>query len=110
MITCIISSSNYVEKSKNIIEFIGFKWKQIEVKPIDNLEIENVVVEKPKKNKKEIIEKPKKVEKEKSIEFYFDEYKDKKILEEYNDIENDIINISLINNIIPYIIYYQKNS
>jgi hypothetical protein len=52
MITCIISSSTYVEKSKNIIEFIGFKWKQIEVKPIDNLEIENVVVEKKVKVKK----------------------------------------------------------
>jgi hypothetical protein len=130
MITCIISSSNYVEKSKNIIEFIGFKWKQIEVKPIDNLEIENVVVEKKVKVKKEkpvkkeksnevnmidnleveniIIEKKVKVKKEKpvkkgkSIEFYFDEYKDKKILEEYDDIENDIINISSINNIRPW--------
>ena len=28
------------KNQKNIIEFIGFKWKQIEVKPIDNLEIE----------------------------------------------------------------------
>ena len=102
MITCIISSSNYVEKSKNIIEFIGFKWKQIEVKPIDDLEIENVVVEKPKKNKKEIIEKPKKVEKEKSIEFYFDEYNDKKILEEYENEENDIITISVSNNVKPF--------
>jgi hypothetical protein len=97
MITCIISSSTYVEKSKNIIEFIGFKWKQIEVKPIDNLEIENVVVEKKVKVKKE-----KPVKKEKSNEFYFDEYKDKKILEEYDDIENDIINISSINNIRPW--------
>ena len=102
MVTCIISSSNYVEKSKNIIEFIGFKWKQIEVKPIDNLEIENVVVEKPKKNKKEIIEKPKKVEKEKSNEFYFDEYNDKKILEEYENEENDIITISVSNNVKPF--------
>jgi hypothetical protein len=124
MVTCIISSSNYVEKSKNIIEFIGFKWKQIEVKPIDNLEVENIIIEKVKKEKpvkKEksnevnminnleveniIVEKVKKekpVKKGKSIEFYFDEYKDKKILEEYDDIENDIINISLINNIRPW--------
>jgi hypothetical protein len=102
MVTCIISSSNYVEKSKNIIEFIGFKWKQIEVKPIDDLEIENVVVEKQKKNKKEIIEKPKKVEKEKSNEFYFDEYNDKKILEEYENEENDIITISVSNNVKPF--------
>jgi hypothetical protein len=102
MITCIISSSNYVEKSKNIIEFIGFKWKQIEVKPIDNLEFENIIIEKPKKNKKEIVENPKKVEKEKSIEFYFDEYNDKKILEEYENEKNDIITISLSNNVKPF--------
>jgi len=45
MITCIVSSSNYTEKGKKCaIEFVGFKWKQIEVKPIDNLEIENIIV------------------------------------------------------------------
>ena len=52
------------------------------------MEVENIIVEKVKKVK--------------SIEFYFDEYKDKKILEEYDDIENDIINISLVNNIRPW--------
>jgi hypothetical protein len=97
MITCIISSSNYVEKSKNIIEFIGFKWKPIEVKPIDNLEIENIIVEKIKKVKKEKL-----VKKEKSIESYFDEEKDKKILEEYENEENDIMTIGVINNIRPW--------
>ena len=64
------------------------KEKLVEVKPIDNLEIENVIVEKFKK--------------EKSIEFYFDEEKDKKILGEYKNKENDIITISLINNIRPW--------
>jgi hypothetical protein len=34
-----------------VIDFIGFKWKQIEVKPIDNLEIENIIIEKIKKVK-----------------------------------------------------------
>jgi hypothetical protein len=97
MITSIISSSNYVEKSKSIIEFIGFKWKQIEVKPIDNLEIENIIVEKIKKVKKEKL-----VKKEKSIESYFDEEKDKKILEEYENEENDIMTIGVINNIRPW--------
>ena len=118
IITGLVNSSTYTEKSRNIIEFNGFKWKQIEVKPIEKLVIENLVIEKPKKEKsvkKEkstevnlidnleveniIVEKVKKV---KSIEFYFDEYKDKKILEEYDDIENDIINISLVNNIRPW--------
>jgi hypothetical protein len=107
-ITSLVSSSNYIEKSRNIIEFIGFKWKQIEIKPIEikqieikpieNLVIENVVIEKKEKS----VKKEKPVKKEKSIEFYFDEEKDKKILEEYDDIENDIINISLINDIRPW--------
>ena len=94
LITSIISSSSYIEKSKSIIEFNGFKWKQIEVKPIENLEIENTIVEK--------IKKVKKVKKEKSIEFYFDEETDKKILEEYENEENDIMTISLINNKRPW--------
>ena len=57
MITCIVSSSNYTEKGKKCaIEFVGFKWKQIEVKPIDNLEIENIIIEKIKKvNKKKLL-------------------------------------------------------
>jgi hypothetical protein len=97
-ITSLVSSSNYIEKSRSIIEFIGFKWKQIEIKPIENLVIENVVIEKKEKP----VKKEKVVKKEKSIEFYFDEEKDKKILEEYDDIKNDIINISLINDIRPW--------
>jgi hypothetical protein len=107
-ITSLVSSSNYIEKSRNIIEFIGFKWKQIEIKPIEikqieikpieNLVIENVVIEKKEKS----VKKEKPVKKEKSIEFYFDEEKDKKILKEYDDIKNDIINISLINDIRPW--------
>lgn len=52
MLTCIVSSSNYIDKGKkSAIEFVGFKWKLIEVKPIDNLEIENQVIEKNKKVK-----------------------------------------------------------
>jgi hypothetical protein len=48
----IVSSSSYVEKSKSIIEFNGFKWKQIEVKVLENIEIENIVTEKKVKVKK----------------------------------------------------------
>jgi hypothetical protein len=94
LITSKISSASYVEKSKSIIEFNGFKWKQIEVKALENIEIENIVIEKKVKVKK--------VKKEKSIEFYFDEEKDKKILEEYENEENDIMTISFINNIRPW--------
>jgi hypothetical protein len=40
----IVNSSNYVEKSKkSAIEFIGFKWKENEIKQIDNLELDNIV-------------------------------------------------------------------
>jgi len=52
MLTCIVSSSNYIDKGKkSAIEFVGFKWKLIELKPIDNLEIEDKVIEKIKKVK-----------------------------------------------------------
>ena len=93
-ITSLVSSSNYIEKSRSIIEFIGFKWKQIEIKSIENLVLENTIVEKVKKVKK--------VKKEKSIEFYFDEETDKKILEEYENEENDIMTISVSNNKRPW--------
>ena len=48
---------------------------------------ENVIIEKPK---------------EKTFEMYFDEEKDNKILQEYDDIKNDILSISLNNNIKPF--------
>ena len=122
----IVSSSNYIEKSKkSAIEFIGFKWKEIEIKPIENLEIENTIIEKPKKVKKEITEKPnenlvienntilnteteninkdkiKKTKKSKSTDTYFNEELDKKILHEYENETNDIITMS-DNNIRPW--------
>ena len=88
----VVNSSTYIEKSKkSVIEFIGFKWKQIEVKPIENLVVENIIIEKPKR-----------IKKEKTIEFYFDEEKDKKILEEYENEENDIMTISKYDNIRPW--------
>jgi hypothetical protein len=91
----IVNSSTYIEKSKkSAIEFIGFKWREIKLKEIKDLIIENTIIEKPKKVKK--------VEKEKPIEFYFDEYNDKKILEEYENEENDIMTISISNNIKPF--------
>ena len=52
IITSIVGSSTYIEKSKkSVIEFVGYKWKQLEIKPIENLEIENVIIEKNKKVK-----------------------------------------------------------
>ena len=86
-ITCIVKSSTYIEKTKkSVIEFIGFRWKQIETTPINNLEMENVVIEKVKKVKP--------VKKEKCIDSYFDVEKDKKILKDYDNIENDIMTMS----------------
>ena len=87
IITNIVDSSTYIEKTKkSAIEFNGFKFKEIV--------IENIAVEE--------IEPIKKVKKDKKIQYYFDEEKDKKILEEYEDINNDIIKISEVNNIRPW--------
>jgi hypothetical protein len=86
-ITGIVKSSTYIEKTKkSVIEFIGFRWKQIEITPINNLEMENVVIEKPKKVKP--------VKKEKLIDSYFDVEKDTKILKDYDNVENDIMTMS----------------
>ena len=86
-ITCIVKSSTYIEKTKkSVIEFIGFRWKQIETTPINNLEMENVVIEKVKKVKP--------VKKEKCIDSYFDVEKDTKILKDYDNVENDIMTMS----------------
>ena len=86
-ITGIVKSSTYTEKTKKgVIEFIGFRWRQIETTPINNLEMENVVIEKPKKVKP--------VKKEKCIDSYFDVEKDTKILKDYDNIENDIMTMS----------------
>jgi hypothetical protein len=89
-ITCIVNIANYVEKTKKgVIEFIGFKFK--EVKPIDNLVIENIVIEKKLKP----APKPK-------SKIYFSEEKDNKILKDYEDENNNIMTISTTNNILPW--------
>ena len=41
----IVNSSNYIEKSKNIIEFNGFKWREIKLTEIKDLIIENIATE-----------------------------------------------------------------
>lgn len=87
IITGIVNHSSYIEKSKNsVIEFVGFKFKNIIIKEPENV----------------IIKISKKIKTEKMPEFYFDEIQDNKILEEYNDNNNDIIEISSINNICPW--------
>ena len=86
-ITGIVDSSTYIEKTKkSVIEFIGFRWKQIETTPIHNLEMENIVIEKVKKVKP--------IKKEKCIDSYFDVEKDTKILKDYDNVENDIMTMS----------------
>ena len=90
-ITGLVNSSNYVEKTKKgAVEIIGFKWKEVEIKPIDNLEIENTSIEKIKK-----------VKKLKNPDFYFNQEMDNKILEEYEIQTNDIMNMSN-NNLRPW--------
>ena len=89
-ITNIVDSSSYTEKTKKgVIEFIGFKFKEIEIKEIEIKE--NVKKELPKKFKKV---KPK--------DYYFDEETDNKILQEYDDMANNIMTISEMNNIRPW--------
>ena len=91
-ITCIVKSSTYIEKGKkSAIEFIGFKFKEVKIKPIENIVIENIVIEK----------KPKPVPKPKS-QFYFSEEEDSKILKDYEDENNNIMTISAENNILPW--------
>ena len=85
----IVNSSTYNEKTKkSVIEFIGFKWREIKLKEIKELIIQTSIIEKPKK--------------EKEIELYFDEEKDKKIIKDYKDTEDDIMSISLTNNVKPF--------
>jgi hypothetical protein len=80
----IVNSSTYIEKSKkSVIEFIGFKWREIKLKEIKDLIIENIVIEKVKTEKKET-----------QIEYYIDEETDKKILKDYENKLNDIMNMS----------------
>jgi len=79
----IVKSSNYIEKTKKgAIEFIGFKWKYVEEKQMDILELQNIVIEKIAKHKKQ-----------KNIKYYFDEETDKKILSEYENEYNNIMTI-----------------
>ena len=93
-ITTIVNSSKYIEKTKKgAIEFIGFTWKYIAEKETNNLE--NLVIENI------IIEKTNKVKKEKKKEFYFNEQLDKEILNNYENESNDIMTMSN-NNIKPW--------
>jgi hypothetical protein len=85
----IVNSSTYNEKTKKgVIEFIGFKWREIKLKEIKDLIIQTSIIEKPKK--------------EQEIELYFDEENDKKIIKDYTDTEDDIMLIGLNNNIKPF--------
>jgi hypothetical protein len=85
-ITNIVDSSTYSEKTKKgSIEFVGFKIKKEEKK------------EEKKGDKKE--DKKVKTNKQK---FIFDEGMENKILEEYEDTNKNIMDISSTNNILPW--------
>ena len=106
IITGIVNTSTYVEKSKKgAVEFIGFRWKETDtksnyIKPIENLVIENICIDSEKPEKKTKLKKTKKDNI--SSEPYFDYVKDNKILNEYNDISNDIMKLSLENDVRPW--------
>ena len=81
----LVDKSKFIEKTKKgVIEFVGFEFKKNE----------NLIIE-----KKEI---PKKIKTEILHKFYFSEEQDNKILDEYNNIENNIMTISTSNNIRPW--------
>jgi hypothetical protein len=80
-ITSIVNCENYVEKNKKgAIEFIGYKFKQ---------EVENIII-------------TENLIKKKKIKIYFSEEQDIKILKEYEDEKNNIMSISMNNNIKPW--------
>jgi hypothetical protein len=90
-ITSLLDNSKYIEKTKkSAIEFIGYKFK-------------NEIIE---KEKKLLNTKIKKIQTEIKTEilnkFYLSEEQDKKIINEYDNLSNNIISISEINNIRPW--------
>jgi hypothetical protein len=93
----IVNSSNYVEKTKKgVIDFIGFKWREIEIKELKNLIIENAVMG-------NIVIEPKPKPKSKpNPKFYFSEEESSKILKDYKDENNNIMTISAANNFLPW--------
>lgn len=96
-ITCIVNIANYVEKTKkSVIEFVGFKWKEIEIKELKNLIIENAVMENI------VIEQKPKTKSKTKLKFYFNEEEDGKIIKDYEDENNNIMTISIMNNILPW--------
>ena len=87
-ITSLVSSENYIEKNKKgAIEFVGYKFKE----KVENIVIENELPSKIKKIKTEVLKK-----------YYFNDALDNKILNEYENENNNIMTISSINNIRPW--------
>jgi hypothetical protein len=93
-ITSVLDGSTYSEKTKKgAVEFIGFQFK-----PQEN---QNIVITKPPKIEKT----PKKIDTEKlnkNNDYYFDEDRDSKILQDYDDVNKNIMHISETNNIRPW--------
>ena len=83
-----MSSENYIVKNKKgAIEFVGYKLKE---------KVENIVIE------KELPSKIKKIKTEVLKKYYFNNELDNKILNEYENANNNIMTISSINNIRPW--------
>lgn len=91
IMTSIVNSANYIEKNKKgAVEFIGYKFKEINIK-----EFENIIIE------KEIPTKIKRIKSEISKKYYFTGENDNKILNAYEDGDN-IMKIGIDNNVRPW--------
>lgn len=86
-----VDTNNYIEKSKKgVIEFIGFKFKDLLVSELNSEATINVELDIPKiatiKKKKTIVKKSDKV--------IIDEDTDNAIIDSYMDVNNDILDIA----------------
>jgi hypothetical protein len=93
-IISIIDNSRYNEKTKKgVIELFGYKIKEEQEEKVENIVIENI----------ELIQKEK-VTKTKNTKkgYCLNEEIDKKVLKDYDNINNDILMISEINKIKPF--------
>ena len=94
-----VSMSKIILKNKNInsaFEIKGAKWNS-NVEKLETEQLDILLVDTESKQ-----EKKKVITKSKSIEIYFTEVLDKKILEDYNDAKNDIIKIAKNNKVEIY--------
>lgn len=96
IITSIVNSANYIEKNKNgSVEFIGYKFKEINMKELENIIIEKEIPPKMKKNNNEISKKETNNKINKNIQKK--EVEDSSLTNDF--IKEEVINKIVLNNI-----------